>query len=69
MTADKKVGVLGKIKKFFKEVKMELKKVTWPNRQELTSYTAVVIVTVLIVAGVIWILDTGFTRVLALILP
>jgi len=39
-----------KIKGFFKEVSVELKKVSWPTRQQTISATVVVIVVTFIVA-------------------
>ncbi|GAB4310694.1 MAG: hypothetical protein Kow0059_00260 [Candidatus Sumerlaeia bacterium] len=42
---------------FLKEVKVEMKKVSWPNRQELTSYTITVLVTVVVVSLIIGIED------------
>ena len=39
-----------KIKSFFKEVSVELKKVSWPTRQQTISATVVVIVVTFIVA-------------------
>lgn len=46
--------------RFLRESKIELKKVEWPNRQELIAYTMVTIVTVLFVAGLIWMIDNFF---------
>ena len=40
-----KLGFIGRITKFLKQVKSEMKKTTWPNRDELSSYTMVVLVT------------------------
>lgn len=57
-----------RMKKFFREVKAELKKVSWPDRQELVSYTAVVFVAVVFVAALIWAVDSVFNEVLRLIL-
>ena len=57
-----------RFKKFFREVKAELKKVTWPTKKELISYTGVVFVAVIICATLIWILDTGFSGALKLFL-
>ncbi len=45
-----KNGTWGKLKQFFREVRAELKKVNWPNLNEIASYTLVVIVAVLVVA-------------------
>ena len=38
------------IRRFFRNVAAELKKVNWPNRKELITYTIVVIATVLVVS-------------------
>jgi preprotein translocase subunit SecE len=49
-------------------VYIELRKVTWPTRKELTNSTIVVIVVSVFVAVVIFILDTLFSSVLGLVL-
>ncbi|MDK2919823.1 MAG: preprotein translocase subunit SecE [Candidatus Petromonas sp.] len=46
--------------RYFKSVKAELKKVSWPNKKELKSYTVVVLVTCLLAALGIWIADSVF---------
>jgi preprotein translocase subunit SecE len=50
----------GKVSNFLKGVRSELKRVNWPNRKELYSYTTVVIVVCLLVAFGIWIADSVF---------
>lgn len=55
-------------KKFFREVKAELKKVTWPGKSELISFTGIVFVTVAVVAVLIWVVDAAFTQVLKAII-
>lgn len=63
----KKLGqLLEKIKTFLKEVYVEMQKVTWPNRNEIVSYTVVVLVTVLILSVVIWAADNVLGRILKL---
>lgn len=57
-------SVFGKIKKFLREVKAELKKVNWPNQNVLLSYTTVVIVTVLVVMLFIGGVDLIFSRII-----
>ncbi|ADL11700.1 preprotein translocase subunit SecE [Acetohalobium arabaticum] len=57
-------SIFGKIKKFFREVKAELKKVNWPNQSVLLSYTTVVIVTVLAVMLFIGGVDLIFSRII-----
>ena len=41
---DGRVGIFGRIARFVREVIAELRKVIWPTRKELLTYTAVVIV-------------------------
>ena len=47
---------------FIKEVQQELKKVTWPTRQETIKLTGVVIIISLIVAFFIGGLDAGLLK-------
>ena len=54
--------------RFMGEVKAEMKKVTWPTRRELVTYTGVVGVAVVVVCALIWICDTFFARLFQLIL-
>lgn len=53
---------------FLRETKVELKKVTWPTKQELISNTIVVLVAVLLCAGLIWIIDSIFSILFGLLL-
>ena len=47
---------------FLREVKTELKKVTWPTRKDTLSGTAVVLVAVFIIALFLGIVDSGLSR-------
>ncbi len=47
---------------FFREVVSELRKVIWPTRKELLTYTGVVIVFVTVVTTIVALLDLGFGR-------
>ncbi|MBW3665718.1 MAG: preprotein translocase subunit SecE [Actinobacteria bacterium] len=42
---------------FLREVRAELKKVAWPNRREVASYTIVVLVTVTILTLLVFGMD------------
>jgi len=53
-------GPFGRIRNFLREIISELRKVIWPTRKELLTYTAVVIVFVAIVASLVGGLDYGF---------
>ena len=54
-------GFVQKILKFLRGVRSEMRKVTWPNRAELISYTGVVIIFILIVAIYLGLADLVFT--------
>ena len=57
-----------KLINFLKDVRRELKKVQWPNRSELTTYTGVVLLSVVVVGAIIWLVDLGYQQILSLIL-
>ncbi len=47
-----------RIKTFYNDVRVEMKKVTTPTRKEVQSTTVVVIITVFIFGAYFWIVDT-----------
>ena len=49
-------------RQFLKEVRQELKKVLWPTRQELLTYTVVVLVTVVVLTSFVFGLDVLFSK-------
>lgn len=51
-------------KQFLREVKTELKKVTWPSRKDTLSGTAVVLVAVFIIALFLGIVDSGLSTLI-----
>jgi preprotein translocase subunit SecE len=51
-----------RISLFYRQVIAELRKVIWPTRKELMTYTSVVIVFVLIVIAYVTVLDYGFSK-------
>ena len=57
-----------KITQFIREVKTELKKVTWPPRKETIASTSVVIVLVFIIALFLFIVDQGLSFIIRKIL-
>jgi preprotein translocase subunit SecE len=48
---------LSRIGRFLREVRAELAKVIWPGRKQTVVYTGVVLASVAIIAGIIWIAD------------
>ena len=53
-----------KLIKFLREVRVELKKVSWPSRGEISGSTGVVIVTVIIVGIYLGILDSILQQIM-----
>lgn len=53
--------------KFLREVRVEMSKVTWPTREELTQSTIVVFIAIAVAAVYIAIFDQLFTRLVELI--
>ena len=49
-------------RQFLKEVRQELKKVLWPTRRELITYTIVVLVTVVVLTTYVFGLDVVFSK-------
>ena len=54
----KKKKKQSKIVKWFRDMKAELKKVTWPSKKQLINNSAVVIVVEIAAAIVLWVFDT-----------
>lgn len=54
----------GRMKEYFKGVKIETKKVVWPTRKELLSYTIVVLITCTFFGLMIWGVDSAFLAAL-----
>ena len=57
----------GGVKKYFRGVVSELKKVTWPTRKELANTTMVVLAFILIFSIVVGVIDLGLGKLLELI--
>ncbi len=60
-------GRMARISLYYRQVIAEMRKVIWPTRSELITYTTVVIVFVLIVLAYISVLDLGFGRLALLV--
>ena len=61
------MSAMERFREYIKDVRGELAKVSWPTREELRDSTMVVIVTVLLVAAFIGLVDQGLNRAVALI--
>jgi len=59
---------MDKIVRFLREVRAELKKVTWSGRKEITSGTIAVLVLSCVIAIFLWAIDLGLSQVIRLVL-
>lgn len=57
-----------KAMKFFKETKAEMKKVSWPSKEQLFHNTVIILVFIIIATAFLSIVDVGFQKGLSFIL-
>jgi len=71
MAEDVKVSRFVKARKdlirFFKDVRSELRKVIWLNREQLINNTLTVLLACLVVGIVIWVFDAGLLQLSELV--
>lgn len=60
--------MIERMKQYWEDTRVELKKVTWPTRQDLKESTQVVIVSTLIVTAFIGVVDQILSRIVKLVL-
>ena len=60
---EEKLGIFARVGLFYHQVVSELKKVVWPTRNMLTTYTAVVLVFVAFIIAVVSVIDLVLTKV------
>jgi preprotein translocase subunit SecE len=58
-----KLGLVARVSLFYRQVVSELRKVVWPTRNQLTTYTAVVLVFVSFIIAVVSLLDLVLTKI------
>lgn len=57
-----KKGPFKRLALFYRQIIAELRKVVWPTRSQLTTYTTVVIVFVVIMIGLVTVIDFGLDK-------
>lgn len=67
-TAKPKTNMFQAAIQFLREVKIELKKVTWPTRKQTIGSTAVVIALVLIISMFLGFVDIGLSNLIRVVL-
>jgi preprotein translocase subunit SecE len=60
---EEKLGLFARVGLYYRQILSELKKVVWPTRNMLTTYTAVVLVFVSFVIAVVSVIDLVLTRI------
>lgn len=60
--------MFNRIKGFFKEVKIEVKKVVYPSKDELIGSTWVVIIAVVVVSLFLGVVDLGLSKLVSRLL-
>ncbi len=61
-------NIIDKTKQFLTEVKVELKKISWPLRKETVASTSVVLVLVIIISAFLGLVDMSLSRIVKIIL-
>jgi preprotein translocase subunit SecE len=56
------------VSQFLTEVRAEMKKVTWPTRDEVIAYTIVVLVTTVLMGGLVYFADILFTKLVDIVI-
>ena len=59
---------MAKVFQFFKESKAELKKVVWPTKEDVISSIKVVIISTVVMAVILGVLDLGFSELFRLLM-
>jgi preprotein translocase subunit SecE len=64
----KRIAALpGRVSLFYRQVVSELRKVVWPTRRELSTYTTVVIIFCVVVISVVATMDYGIGKLITLV--
>ena len=60
--SEERLGRFARIAQFLREVRVELKRVGWPSRQQMVAFTTVTLITTTVLTLVTFALDFGFRR-------
>jgi preprotein translocase subunit SecE len=63
----KKKPFFARMKKYFKDTKSELKKVTWPSKEQLKQNTTVIIVFIILIGIFLFVFDSAFSWLTSLL--
>src|SRR5215831_249973 len=64
----KVIGTLASVKEFLHDIRVEMKQVTWPSRDDVVATIWVVVATVAFFGVFLWLVDLGVQRVVQFVL-
>ena len=67
VSEEKKLGLFARIGLFYRQIVSELRKVVWPTRKQLSTYTGVVLVFVTFIIAVVSLIDLVLTKIVFLV--
>ena len=57
--SDKKPGIFRRFFNYLGDVRSEMKRVVWPSKDELKSYSVAIIAMLIVFGVIIWLVDSG----------
>lgn len=67
-TKTRNAGSMGPVTRYYKDIKSEFKKITWPSKKEIFNSFKTVLVVVVIFTLILWLYDTVFGTALKAII-
>lgn len=64
----KRLGIFSKIRSFFVDCKVELKKIVWPSQKTVWKNTGIVLMMIFIMGVFVALLDAGLMQLLSLVM-
>lgn len=61
---DKKPGIFRRLLNYLGDVRSEMRRVVWPSKEELKSYSVTIIAMLIVFGVVIWLVDSGIVAAL-----
>lgn len=61
---EKKPGVFHRLRDYLGDVRSEMRRVVWPSKEELKSYSVAIVAMLIVFGIVIWLVDSGIVAAL-----
>lgn len=61
---EKKPGVFHRLRSYLGDVRSEMRRVVWPSKEELKSYSVAIVAMLVVFGVVIWLVDSGIVAAL-----